>query len=122
MIDVQEKKRKIIEFLKSNGPSLPIHVARIIQMEPIFASAILSELLGTKQIKTSNIRVGASPLYLLPGQEELLEAKTENLKSIERETQEKLKSKNLTRVMFLHFNKKLFYFSKTSKMASNRKD
>ncbi|MBS3087134.1 hypothetical protein J4226_00910 [Candidatus Pacearchaeota archaeon] len=95
MIDVQEKKRKIIEFLKSNGPSLPIHVARIIQMEPIFASAILSELLGTKQIKTSNIRVGASPLYLLPGQEELLEAKTENLKSIERETQEKLKSKTI---------------------------
>lgn len=95
MIDVQEKKKKIIEFLKTSGPSLPVQVARAIQMDPVFASAILSELLGTKDIKTSHMKIGASPLYLLPGQEEKLEEKTENLKSIERETQEKLKSKKV---------------------------
>jgi len=34
-------------------------------MDPVFASAISSELLGSKQIKTSYIKIGASPLYLL---------------------------------------------------------
>jgi hypothetical protein len=95
MIDIQEKKRKILEFLKSNGPSLPVQVARAIQMEPVFASAILSELISSKEIKTSHMKVGASPLYLLPTQTEKLEEKTENLKSVERETQEKLKSEKI---------------------------
>ena len=95
MIDIQEKKRKILEFLESNGPSLPVQVARAIQMDPVFASAILSELLGSKQIKTSHMKIGASPLYLIPGQEEKLEEKSDNLKSIEKEAQEKLKSKKV---------------------------
>lgn len=95
MIDIQEKKKKIITFLESNGPSLPVQVARAIQMDPVFASAILSELLGTKEIKTSHMKIGASPLYLLQNQEEKLEQKTEHLKSIEREAQEKLKSQKV---------------------------
>ncbi len=95
MIDIQQKKNNILEFLKQNGPSLPVQVARAIQMDPVFASAILSELLGTKQIKTSHMKIGASPLYLLPTQEEKLEEKTEHLKSVEREAQEKLKSKKV---------------------------
>jgi len=64
-------------------------------MDPVFASAILSELLSSKSIKISHMRVGASPLYFLPGQEEKLEEKVENLKSVERETQEKLKLKKV---------------------------
>lgn len=95
MIDIQQKKKKILEFLESNGPSLPVQVARTIQMDPVFASAILSELLGTKEIKTSHMKIGASPLYLLPNQEKKLEEKTEHLKSIEREAQEKLKSQKV---------------------------
>jgi hypothetical protein len=95
MIDIQEKKKKILEFLNHHGPSLPVQVARTIQMDPVFASAILSELLGTKQIKTSYMRIGASPLYLIPGQEEKLEEKSDNLKSIEKEAQEKLKHKKV---------------------------
>ncbi len=95
MIDVPKKKEKILEFLKMSGPSLPIQIARAIEMDPVFASAILSELLGIKSIKTSHMRIGASPLYLIPGQEKKLEGKTENLKSVEKETQEKLKLKKI---------------------------
>jgi len=97
MIDIQEKKNKIISFLKVGGPSLPVRIARTIEMDPVFASAILSELLGTKKIKTSHMKVGASPLYLIPGQEQKLEDHTENLKSIEQEALLKLKeNKTLT--------------------------
>jgi len=49
MIDVQEKKNKIISFLKVSGPSLPVRIAKVIEMDPVFASAISSELLNSKQ-------------------------------------------------------------------------
>jgi len=92
MIDVQEKKRKIISFLEANGPSLPVRIAKTIEMEPVFASAILSELLNSKEIKISNLKIGASPLYLLPGQEEKLENHVHNLKHIEKEVFLRLKN------------------------------
>jgi len=95
MIDIPEKKKKILEFLETSGPSLPVQVARTIQMDPVFASAILSELLTAKEIQTSHMKVGSSPLYLLPSQKQRLEEKTSNLKSIEKEAQEKLKSKKI---------------------------
>jgi NADH dehydrogenase/NADH:ubiquinone oxidoreductase subunit G len=93
MIDVEEKKRKIISFLDSDGPSLPVRIAKKIEMEPVFASAILSELLNERRIKLSHMKIGASPLYLLPNQEKRLEDHDSNLKSVEREAYLKLKEK-----------------------------
>ena len=95
MIDIQDKKDKIISFLNTNGPSLPVRIAKIIEMEPVFAAAITSELIGSKQVKTSHLKVGASPLYFLPGQEQKLEEHTENLKSAEKEAYLKLKKNKL---------------------------
>ena len=95
MIDIQEKKNKIISYLEINGPSLPIRIAKAIQMEPVFASAISSELLDSKQIKTSHMKIGSSSLYFLPGQEQKLEEHTENLKSIENDAYGKLKEKKI---------------------------
>ena len=95
MIDIQEKKKKIISFLETNGPSLPVRIAKAIEMDPVFASAITSELLGSKQVKTSHMKVGASPLYLLPGQEQKLEEHIDNLKSVEKDAFLKLKENKL---------------------------
>jgi len=41
------------------------------------------------------MKIGSSPLYLLPSQKQKLEEKTTNLKSIEKEAQEKLKSRKI---------------------------
>jgi hypothetical protein len=95
MINVQEKKDKILEYIENNGPSLPVRIAKSIEMDPIFALAIASELLSSKQIITSNIKVGDSPLYLIPGQEKQLENFTNNLKSVEKEAYHKLKEKKI---------------------------
>lgn len=95
MIDIQEKKKKIISFLETNGPSLPVRIAKAIEMDPVFASAITSELLGSKQVKTSHMKIGASPLYLLPGQEQKLEEHIDNLKSAEKDAFLKLKENKL---------------------------
>ncbi|MEA3248680.1 MAG: hypothetical protein U9Q73_03175 [Nanoarchaeota archaeon] len=95
MIDIQQKKSKIISFIESNGPTLPVRIAKAIDMDPVFASAILSELLNTKQIKMSHMKIGSSSLYILPGQEQKLEDNTENLKPIEKEAYLKLKERKI---------------------------
>ena len=57
MISVDNIKLKIIEFLKTNGPALPVKIAKAIEMDPVFASAILSELTSAKKVKLTNMKV-----------------------------------------------------------------
>ncbi len=90
-IDVADVKRKILQILEKDGPTVPTPLAKKLGMQPMFASAILSELLNEKRVKTSSLKVGSSPLYLIPGQEEKLEAYTENLTGVEKEAYLKLK-------------------------------
>ncbi len=95
MINVDEKKSQIANIIKEKGPMLPIQVAREIKMETIFTSAILSEMISNKTVKVSNLKVGGSPLYLLPGQEALLENFTNYLPEKEREAFSLLKKKGV---------------------------
>ena len=60
---------KILEFLKNIGPTLPSKVAKNIKTEILIASAHLSDLSTQGKIRISNLKVGGSPLYYLPGQE-----------------------------------------------------
>ncbi|MBU1136718.1 MAG: hypothetical protein ABIG37_03750 [Nanoarchaeota archaeon] len=66
-------KEKIINIIKSRGPSLPVHISKETGLQILFASAFLSELVSEKIIKVSNLKVGGSPLYLISGQEKQLE-------------------------------------------------
>jgi len=72
-MEINEAHEKIISILKQKGPSLPIQIAREIGQSSLFISAYLSELANEKRIKISHLKVGGSPLYFLPGQEEGLE-------------------------------------------------
>lgn len=83
--DTRQIKEKIINLLKRRGPSLPVHIAKEIDMSILFSSAFLSELLSEKRIKISNMRVGSSPLYYLSGQESQLEKFSQYLKNKEKE-------------------------------------
>ena len=91
--DTTQIKEKIISFLRIRGPSLPVHIAKETQMSMLFASAFLSELLYEKKIRLSHMRVGSSPLYLIPGQENRLENFSSFLKSKEKESFILLKEK-----------------------------
>ena len=86
-------KEKILEFLRDNGPSLPVHIARNVEMDMIFTSAFLSELISNQKVKTSYMKVGTSPIYYLPGQEGRLEKFSEYVKGKEKEAYEILKKK-----------------------------
>lgn len=88
-------KEKILSAIKLKGPSLPVQIAREIQFSPLFASAFLSELKGEGKIKMSNMRVGSSPLYFLPGQEAMLEKSVAYLNQREKEAFQKLKAEQV---------------------------
>lgn len=59
----------ILNFLKVTGPVLPTKVANHIHENIIIASAHLSDLVSQRKVRISNLKVGGSPLYYLPGQE-----------------------------------------------------
>lgn len=95
MINIQEKKEKILNFLEENGPSLPVRLSKAIEMDPVFVSAIASDLLKSNEVITSHLKVGASSLYMIPGQEEQLVNFSDNLKKLERDAFEKLKENKI---------------------------
>ncbi len=63
---------KILYFLRTIGPTLPSKVAKNLNTEILLASAHLSDLAAQGKVKLSRLKVGGSPLYYLPGQEEKL--------------------------------------------------
>lgn len=91
--DAMQTKEKIISLLRLGGPSLPVHIAKGTGLSILFASAFLSELFYEKKIMISNLKVGNSPLYFLPGQEPQLERFFQYLKSKEKEAFLLLKEK-----------------------------
>jgi len=91
--DTSEIKQKIISAIEKRGPSLPIHISKEIEMSTLFTSAFLSELLSSKKIKITNMKVGNSPIYYLSGQEKQLEPFSEYLKNKEKEAFMLLKEK-----------------------------
>jgi len=88
-------KEKIISTIKIRGPILPVHIAKEIGQTILFASAFLSELLSEKKLKISDMRVGNSPIYFIPGQEPQLENFSQHLKSRERDAFILLKEKKI---------------------------
>jgi hypothetical protein len=81
-VDIQQK---ILNFMKIRGPSLPVHLAKETGLNTIIAGAFLSTMISDKIIKVSNMKVGGSPLYLIPGQEPMLEGSIRFLNPKERE-------------------------------------
>ncbi len=89
---------QILTFLKENGPSLPTHVAKRIRSNTLLASAHLSDLASRNKLKISALKVGASPLYFLQGQEELLfNFAKDNVKAKDYIVLEKLKAEGILR-------------------------
>ncbi len=90
-----EQKERILYLIRSNGPTLPVRVASETKIEPLFASAFLSELYGERLVRISNLRVGGSPLYYLEGQESQLENFTQHLNQREKEAFLRIKEKRV---------------------------
>lgn len=84
-----------MQIVGSKGPSLPSTIAKEINMDMLFTSAFLSELLSEKKLKTSNLKVGSSCVYFIPGQETQLESFSHHMKDKEKEAYDLLKSRKI---------------------------
>ncbi|MBI4116859.1 hypothetical protein HY449_03895 [Candidatus Pacearchaeota archaeon] len=93
--NIPQVKDRILYYLKTKGPSLPIHISKAIGYNLLFSSAFISEMLSEKSVKMSHMRIGSSPLYFLEGQESMLERFSEHLKSREKDAFNLLKEKKL---------------------------
>ena len=77
-------KDKVLDFVKLNGPVIPVQIAKAVGTDILFASAMLAELSSSKKIKVSKVKIGGSPLYYYPGQEIKLQAHSDRLNSKEK--------------------------------------
>ncbi len=91
-------KDRILQFIRTKGPSLPTAIAKEMGIDSLFASAHLSELKEHGKIKISHLKVGGgSPLYYLAGQEDQLQKFAENLGEKEKKIYDLLLGKKVIR-------------------------
>ncbi len=95
MQNTDETKKRIIALLQNKGPSLPVQISREMKMSTLFISAFLSELKDEKKLKMSSLKVGGTPLYLLDGQEGMLQNFQQYLHPKEQEALELLKKNKI---------------------------
>src|SRR3989338_7615386 len=92
-----DNRDKILEFVKAKGPVLPVQVSKEIGTDILMASAHLAELTASSKLKISTIKVGSSPLYYLPGQEEMLQKYTTNMNDKEKKAFDLLNQNKILR-------------------------
>lgn len=92
-----DKQEIILEYIKRNGPVLPIEIGKMIKSDSMIASALLSGMLSMKQLKVSKMKIGGSPLYFAPGQEPMLQKYFEKLGMGEKAVFKILKEKKVLR-------------------------
>ncbi len=62
-------KDKVVAFIETRGPVVPAQLGRHMGSDSMIAGAMLSDMVSKGQLKMSNLKVGGSHLYYLPGQE-----------------------------------------------------
>ncbi len=95
IVNLEDQKRKIIEYIEINGPIIPIKISSYLKLDTMLSSAFLADLLEDGQLKLSFLRVGNSPVYYIRGQEFQLEKYATYLSGKEKEAYELLMGKKV---------------------------
>ncbi len=91
-----EYRDKILSLAQAQ-PLLPSTVAKALSTNSIMAGAMLSEMCSKGLLKTSALKVGGSPLYLIPGKEEQLLNHLQSLNEKDRRTVIRLQEEKIIR-------------------------
>lgn len=94
---MEDIREKILQFIREKGPIIPVEITKHINSNILIASAHLSELSSNSKVKVSNVKVGGSPLYYLPGQEAQLQKFSNNLHEKEKKAYDLLFQKKVLR-------------------------
>ena len=81
----------IIDYLQKNGPSQPVQLSSVLNKDSFMVSAILLEAIENPKINATKGKIGSSPLYYLPEQEEAAKTRIFNSRGL-------LEKKFITRV------------------------
>ena len=95
MQQLNNLKQQLISAIQTKGPSLPVQLSKLIKQSPLFTSAFLAELVKDQKLKTSNLKVGSSPLYYLEGQESQIEKFSEHLNPREQQAFNQIKTEQV---------------------------
>ncbi|HLC66376.1 MAG TPA: hypothetical protein VJK52_01925 [Candidatus Nanoarchaeia archaeon] len=92
-----DQRDKLQSIVRMKGPLLPNVVAKDLGTNILFASAMLSELVDSKILRLSALKVGGSPLYFFPNQEHRLQDFAKYLPEKERRAYELLRQQVVLR-------------------------
>lgn len=74
-----DTREKILDFIRIAGPIIPVKLAKQMNTNILMASAFLSELTASGKLRTSNLKIGGTPLYYIQGQEAKLQSFSNNI-------------------------------------------
>lgn len=94
---VVSDRDKILQIIRIRGPVIPVQVKGAINKDILMSSAMLSELVSKNLLKVSNLKIGGSPLYYLPGQENRLQSFSNKLNEKDKRTYDLLQQKKVLR-------------------------
>ncbi len=92
---MKELKYKAFDFVKRNGPILPVKLTKVLNTSILFSSAVLSELVSERKVMLTHANIGGSPLYYIKGQESKLDILYDHLPGKEKEAFDLLKEQKV---------------------------
>lgn len=90
-------QEKVLQLIRIKGPVIPSQISQDIGTDILLASAILSEMVAKNVLRISSVKIGGSPLYYLPGQEQRLQEHASRLHEKEKQAYDLLKEKKVLR-------------------------
>jgi hypothetical protein len=90
-----DQRERLLQLVTLKGPVLPAHINQDMETSVLFASAMLSELVDSKKLKLSHMKIGGSPLYYAPGQENRLQEFEDKISTKFKEAYDRLKEHKL---------------------------
>ncbi len=88
-------ENQILNYVRINGPVLPLQVSKAINKDLMFSGAILSQLVSRKLVNLTNAKIGGSPVYYVKGQEAKLSVLYSALPHREKEAYNLLKENKI---------------------------
>ena len=89
--------QKILQIIRMRGPVIPVQISKEIGLDIMMSAAVLADMSSRHMVKVSNLKVGGSPLYYLPGQEHKLENFSARLVEKEKRAYDLLKESGVLR-------------------------
>jgi len=91
-------KEQVLAFLKAKGPTIPVKIKQALGGDNLFIiGAILSDLVAEGKVKVTHLKLGGTPFYYLPGQEQRLITLRQYLNSKDQTTFDLLKKEKILR-------------------------